>query len=358
MTSIVDPLRLKIETLLREGEASPLNKARLRYGTQDDLKSLFKTCKSVPAGDRGYFLVDFTPFERIGRPAETLKSLALLRHPRPVVMVMGDALLAEFRAESGTLPLLVARFSEDGSFRGLEGADSTPRTIRQLVTQDLVTARQSSPPGLHRIREEFADTQLINLLYDQQCVVHPRESNKNCLLKYGRPHMQMPNGMLVSCYFNLKGLGRHPSALVKIAYESLLVLSDNFRRDRDALADFDTIVVPNNTALFLASTLQQMLEKKRLVAIDRLGPIPASHLQTDPIVKELKGRNVVLIEEVVATGNEVDRCLLILGSAQAKVSRIIAFYNLQVGSPMLTKPNQLVSICRPKDELSYVYRSG
>ena len=65
----------------------------------------------------------------------------------------------------------------------------------------------------------------------------------------------------------------------------------------------------------------------------------------------------MLLEEVVATGSEVDRAILYLNEIGANIVKIISIYNLEVGKPLLINPNHITSLCKPKEELRYVYRS-
>ncbi len=354
---IIDPLKLKLEELLTKGGANVLNTARLRYGTEGDLRRLEAECDMIQNSKGTPLLVDFTPFERVGRPIEFLEMLAKKSQRQHLAMlVIGDGLLSQLKAAKSKLPIPVVQFNEDGTFARIHSSRHIHSRVRMVIAR-ILYQKQSNSLSHWEVRREFANRLLTKLLFQEMCIVHPK-NNKFVVRKNGRSFMRMPNGMLVSCYLNLKELGKKPASLIAVAYEALLALSLNFRRDRNLLDEFDVLVVPNNTALFLVATLQRILETKPLVAINRLGPIPARFLQTPPLIPQLERKRIVLFEEVVATGNEVDRSLLFLRSLQADVKQIIAFYNLDVGAPMLVAKGQLVSLCRPKKELKYVYRSA
>lgn len=353
---IVDPLKIKIQELLSDGQPYPLSQARARYGTESDIRQLVSAFREMRSGPRPYGLVDLTPFERVGRIQELVTELDKSRHPRPVLMVMSEAVLADLRSAFSPLPVMVCIYSESGDLTSIIGDSPKDQMLKAKVLGELKV-------GVNRfhlkwLRKWIAEQKLTGLLFYPDCLDIPSVDDppETRALISGTYYRKMPNGMLVSCYLNLKQIGRDYRALTTLAYEIVLELMHHFRRDVRALDEFDALVTPNNTALFLASSVQAILEKP-VVPIDRLGPIPALQLQTTRLREALNGRRVVLIEEVVATGNEVDRTIVFLNQVGAQLAKIVALYNLEVGTPLLVQPRQLVSLCRPKKELNYVYRS-
>ena len=61
----------------------------------------------------------------------------------------------------------------------------------------------------------------------------------------------------------------------------------------------------------IGSVIQSIIEKP-LIAIDRMGPIPTTILQSKQLSVLLNNKKIILLEEVVATGNELDRTILFL----------------------------------------------
>ena len=49
--------------------------------------------------------------------------------------------------------------------------------------------------------------------------------------------------------------------------------------------------------------------------------------------------------------------IMFLNHMKADLIKIIAIYNLEVGKPLLLKEKHIESLCKPKEELKYVYRS-
>jgi hypothetical protein len=65
-----------------------------------------------------------------------------------------------------------------------------------------------------------------------------------------------------------------------------------------------------------------------------------------------------MIEEVIATGGEIDRAIIFLDSFKTEITKIIGLYNLDIAKPLLYKSSKVVSLCHPKKDLNYVYRSN
>ncbi len=359
---IIDPLRQKIETLLIEGQSNPLNQARQKFGTEEDIEVLIREfeVQMKNTGSERYICIDLTPFERVGRLDKLVNKLAPVKDPIPILMVMSESIVSSLKMEFDEIPITVAVFSNDGNFAGIEGNTSIDNEIRQDLIHGLMNGLKS--PNLEYLRREVSDKNLTQLLFNPYCLDIPhrndleKKSDKESVYIGGRYYRVMTNNMLVSCYLNLKQIGSDYKSLTLLAYEVLLDLMNYFRRDVDALSDFDLLVVPNNTALFLASCIQAIIEKP-IITIDKLGPIPSLQLPSTKLERLLSGKRVIVIEEVVAAGNEVDRTLMFLNHMKANLIKIIAVYNLEVGKPLLLKENQMVSLCKPKEELKYVYRS-
>jgi len=355
---LVDPLLIKIEQLLHDGQPYPLNQARQHYGTQRDIEELLQRLE-VQVGvvsPQDHYYVDLTPFERVGRLPELVNTLRSKPGQRPVMLVMSRQIIENLRLALGGIPITVALFGETGELFRIEGGSKEDAGFQRKVAAELASFDRY--PEYPAFRRRAADEHLTNLLYETDCLDVPLPSDPDETRRYIDPryYRVMPNNMLVSSYVNLKKVGRDKRALIKLAYEVVLELIGYFRRDRDPLQGFDYLVSPNNTALFLAALVQAILEKP-VIAIDRLGPIPSLQLQSAKLRGLLGEKKVTVIEHVVATGSEVDRTLMFLNNLRANVRSIVAVYDLEVGKPMLAKPGQLVSLCRPKSAIDYVYRS-
>ncbi len=363
MLKIIDPLRRKLERTLADGKVHPLSRARQHFGTRGDMTSLLDEIKRSQdkrhRDERSYLLVDLTPFERIGdQVGELIEGTDRFSNPRPLFMTMSSEVCTELlNGRSSVRPSLVV-YAPNGEFSELiAGSNELDKSVIPQLDKDLQL--RNSAKNLTKLRKWFSDQMLTQLLLEPNCLEIPNEEDilKNkAVYKSGRYYLKMPNGMIVTCYINLKEIAKEHTALQRLGYEYMLHLVEFFRRDKSPLNDFQYLLAPNNTALFLASAVQAIIEKP-LIAVDRLGPIPALQLRRKKLGEILAGKAVVVIEEVVGTGSEVDRTVIFLNDIGAEIKLILALYNLGVGKPFLPLPGQLVSLCRPREELKYVYRS-
>lgn len=352
---IIDPLIIKIQELLTLGAPNPLNQARLRYGSEEDIRTVSKILADYQSEINQYVFVDFTPFERIGHLDTLLDSLKQFQKTKPVLLIVSETILGELRRLTPELPIMVIKFTGQGKFEKIMGGSKSDHNLREIVLKEV---KSKTGEDLINFRKRVADYNLTKLLYEPGCLDIPSamDSKFRHIYLSGRYYRIMPNDMLVSCYLNLKQIGKSYKALTAISYEIVLAIMEYFKRDFDPLKKFEFLVSPNNTSLFLAASVQAILEKP-VIIVDKLGPIPALNLNTRRLSGLLDGKTVIVIEEVVATGNEVDRSILFLSNLNSEVHKIIALYNLEVGNPLLLKENQMISLCRPKKALKYEYRS-
>jgi len=364
--NIIDPLKMKLEEMVIQGSREPLSLAR-QYGTESDIEKLAEIYYKIRPGIRRFIYIDLTPFERIGHDRIMVSKLVKIKENFsviPVLMLMDTLFDYLSNRNENINQLLSILFNGKGKFvdiRGLESGNTKIQEIKKQIRKDFFVNDSSISSNLLNFRKIISEKILMDNLFESNSIEIPRlnhsENNISKSINFGgRTYIIMPNNMLVSCYLNLKNFGNNISFLTSTIYEIIIVVTEYFRRDIDVLNTFDCFVTTNNTALFLSSLLQHVL-KKPLIAVDRLGPIPNINIHRNKLRKQLENKNIILIEEIVATGNELDRAMLFLNSMKTSVEKIITLYNLEVGRPMLIKNNQLISLCKPKEELKYVYRS-
>lgn len=365
---VIDPLRQRIHNGLRNGEENILNNARGNYGNDNDVRELLELYSearmniitsepSYVSDSRKYIFIDLTPFDRVGKIEKIITQLNESRDVRPVIMYMSPAVDSQIKAIKTETPIICIAYSGIGNL--IDITNGTSRLDNNLVIQ---VRRDIESLGIENnivhFRRWIAQQRLTNMLIEGDGLYVPvkDQNSKTIIYTAGRYYKRMPNKMLVSSYIELKKLARNVEQLTEVAYEVILELACHFRRDIDAFDEFDVIVVPNNTALFIASAIQAILEKE-VIPIDRLGPVPRLPRQRQKIKKMLGGKKCVVLEEVVATGNELDRTVLFLSDMDVEVQKIIAIYNLEVGKAMIPEAGKLISLCSPKKEINYVYRS-
>lgn len=356
---IIDPIRIKAFEYMINGASFPINQAIQRFGSKKDLQGIANYILEIkPDDERRYVYIDMTTTERkadifleILRILENSKQI----HLAPVFMIRSEDIISNLLHSKINACCFFVLFNQDGEFKDLLCFPESGESFKAQIQQDFIDEKGKTKSYIS-FRKQYADYLLSRLLFEKHCVEIPIEDDKNCVYLTGKIFRVMRNNMLVSSYLDIKELGRNLEGLTILAYEIVLELSSYFigTNNHDY---FDCIVVPNNTSLFVGSVVQKMIGKK-LVAIDRLGPIPSKKIQIKNIEEELENKNVVILEEVIATGGEIDRTTLFLNRLNVNIVKFVAVYNLDVGLPMLVEQNKIISLCKPRRELNYEYRSN
>jgi hypothetical protein len=113
----------------------------------------------------------------------------------------------------------------------------------------------------------------------------------------------------------------------RLAYELGYELSDGYSTQLDDLGYF---ACSNDTGLIVASYLASIFAKNLLV-LDHLGPV--SHLRYDRFHKRESRPAVCLVEELVATGREVDMSALLLGLTGSELRSIAVVVKIGPSEP-------------------------
>ncbi len=365
---VIDPLKVKIFSLLKEGHTRTLNSGLLHYGTQEDFlelqkeisNSLLNSCENynLHYQPRNYFFTDFTPFFRLGDDVvydSLLNMLDSFSFPIPVLLIKSDAIYFEIRKKICSHNIPVVFFLSNGNIKEIINTDKHKYLIND-IKNDILSTNPGKISDLISFRTWVANQSLTRILLLSKSLDIPHPNDKNTKNISGSYYLEMQNNMLVTCYLNLKLFGVNPRFLMDAAYEIVLRILFYFTNEEYPLEEFDYILTTNNTALFLSSIIQAIIDKP-LFIIDRMGPIPKIQYQSVFLEKKLGGKRVLLFEEVIATGSEVDRSILYLNFYNCSITNIIALYNLEVGTPRLTKKYNFFSLCTPRQELRYEYRS-
>ena len=375
---VIDPLRKRISNVLEEGINSPLIDAREKFGTKRDILDLQNSITELTQepSERNYFFIDLTPFRRIIGVKEIVNALDNFPEIRPVILLNQLVEDIEFIHFLENTKIVLVVFDLYGDIDSIKESSNFP-SIKDQVKKDfpdpntlnnnLITEMRDSNKNfssrLVLFRRLITEQRLTNLLCQPGFLDLPGPNDLTHDNKYisGGFYKKMENEMLVSCYINIKKMGDY-EILLNLSYEIVLhlfncfTLSKSEEEDSDEIG-FDYIITPSNSALFIASMVQ-LLTNIGIIAVDKLGPIPDLHQDTYHLLKQLSEKRVVIFQEVIATGSETDRTIMFLNQMNVTIIKIIALFNLEVGKVKLVNDNTFLSLCRPKEEIRYVYRSG
>ena len=416
---IIDPLKDRLLRHIKVRSSNPKISALHGYGSNEDLLFLSNEVKNVIQYNllddaRRYLLIDLTPpFLNFTQQQNIIDLLEKFQNPRPVVLIKENQIDAwnSSRERSDDLPIPFVVIDSSGCFKEILGGSNPDTQIIDGIEEDFLdlqintdhsldknqeqenlsktneeshnsgkekqvniggevqddnrdTHNINSPNCYKKLRLAAAQRILFQSLIQGKCIEFPRESNQFTSPEYivssvGRYYQVLKNGMLVSCYLNLKRLGADLNLLFNLVYELFLCLENYFIENKKGEIDFTHIITTNNTSLYLSSLLQTIYSDKTLIPIDKLGPIPSLRLHSEELKTKLKNKKVILIEEVVGTGSELDRAILFLNHMRSDIKNIIAIYDLEVGKSYLANNDlDYTALCTPKEELKYEYRSN
>ncbi len=161
----------------------------------------------------------------------------------------------------------------------------------------------------------------------------------------------LQDGTRANIWIDIKGILQDPEKSFYIAYQIGYLLSKGFTIFE--LKEVDGFIVANNNALPIASLLSIFFAKS-LFIVDKLGPSPRVNPKWLIEMKDkLEGKRLIIIEDVISTGREVDLLYFFLIYHRVEVKKIISVIDLQCAKPVLAKQNIILSLCRPSESLRY-----
>jgi len=175
-------------------------------------------------------------------------------------------------------------------------------------------------------------------------------------LEEGKEYFLLPGGMIANKWIDIKSLLYNFEVRKFIAFQIAYSLTKGFKEDNIEEAGF---IVSNNTSLILASFLSQIFDKDIFI-IDHLGPIPdileRKIINFDTQYKDdnkLNKKKFILIEELIATGHEVDLTNLFVYIKGGVISKVITPFNLKISCPITIKNDNIISLCFPSKDIGY-----
>jgi len=369
---IIDPLKNRLFRSLKEGNSNPRHQALNGFGSKEDIQYLnnmmdFVIKKKLCDGTRNYVFIDIIPpFVNFVNQSGIIQTLLSQQKIVPVIMIREGKLLnwIKQKYKNGELPLVIAEFNQEGYFKEFFGGANQSANLLENIRKEISGFNEDYEKiSLVDIRKRAAQTNLFHCLQKSNCVEFPyysgnKEIDHDIRPLMGKLYRANQSGMLVSCYLNVKLFALDPEILFDAVYEIFYNLEDYFIHTEPNSEKFSCIITTNNTSVVFASILQAIYDDKKLIPIDKLGPIPSLKLHSNTLRELLQFKKVILLEEIVGTGSEVDRGIMFLNHMQSKICRIIALYDLQVGKSLIVNDSfNYVSLCTPKKELKYEYRS-
>jgi len=263
-------------------------------------------------------LIDFVPFLDIGGTNQFKKIAELIKDKK--ILIVSNSILAPSFNNNG-IPTLVL--------------DSELNIIKPPSQSEKDFGEVTNYFSLH---QEYVEDVVFDLV------------EKSKRFPKGK-YISLPDGSAVNMWFDVKKIIDNPRDLLFISYQLSYLLTRAYTKEIDE----DGFIVSNNNAWALASMLSRILNKK-IHIIDSLGPSPrvnSGWLQE--IGRKINGSSLIIVEDLISTGREVDLLYFFLNYVGAKVKRVITLVNLERGEPIFKSIKteegkncfSVLSLCRP-----------
>jgi len=352
---IIDPLKIKISQKVVVGDFNFLTDIKDEFGRQIEILKMDSYINSIKLDPDRIIFIDLTPFIRIN--CTYLNSFFRTYEDTGIhfFLMLDDKTgleeIISISKEFNNLDYI--------TFKDTKFVCSSDEKFCNYCNSFFLKYSQEFPDFSDQYLFRwfhFSERILMEILASKDIIDIPLGTNQEQFQRRigGRYYRIMDNEMLVSCYIRLKFLGDCPQKKMDLIYELIIIL-ENYFYDETKI-QYDYIVVSSNTTLFVISLLQQILGIP-ILFLDKLGPKPSVIKTNERLRSTLINKNVIYIEEMSATGNQIDRTILMLSQMYVDLKRIITIYNLKVGIPQLIQNYSFISLCYPKEELKYEYRS-
>ncbi|MBX3134562.1 MAG: hypothetical protein KF689_14360 [Gemmatimonadaceae bacterium] len=329
---IVDALHVALREAIHDESSEPLYRTRLNYGQERDLQVLEAAIRQQPE-DYTVF-VDLTCVQSLS-DRERLRPIELLASARPIVLVLRQSLLVRNSGIASAQPCTIVAVDSSPEARVVEILGGSGRAPGNVLDHGA---------SFRDLRRAWLNDYLASLLTTEVLRAPPE----------GRRYRRMPDSTLANTWIDVKRIltTGHERAL-EIAYLLVRAYTDDFREDYQHL----TILTGNNTSAVLATLMQALLGPQvRVAVVDRLGPFPfLSPTRLRDAIS--RGEHVVVIEDVISTGREIDLLQLLAIVNDGQVVRVIALYDLDIARPILVEGRRLDSLCWPGNRIQYLRRA-
>lgn len=331
---VIDPFMKILENLAKAGEESILEKARNAFTENDEVLNLVRKLKKDTTVQQET-VIDLSSFVFFG--SNSMKNLVTISKTQTLTIVI-DENIYDIYSES----------------------DYWDYFDRIIVNSEKIIVKliPSSNSKSELMRGEIVHTSFIEirkLQIGESLIKHAKDAAKKPDSQNSR--FSLPDGTSANLWIDVKSILSDPSVAFEFAYYCAYFLTNGFRYDyakNKEERSYDSLVVGNNTAFLLGCFVQRILPKLELFMIDRLGPFPrVSTIGVFQKYEKMRGKNILILEDVVSTGREIDLITLFGYLHDANVNNALCIFNLQVMNSVFFDPKNIVSLSYPAKDLEY-----
>ncbi len=275
-------------------------------------------------------MVDLSPLPSLGAQ-KRFSSLLELNKRIPFIVVVRSSMALEQLQLLKNISVLV---TEDETGKVIESNfyGKGSRKIKDIFQSHI------SEKTIVEIRQEYFAQFLMNL--SQEYIRQP---------PHGSRYIKLHDDTWANKWIDVKAILRNSNLALLIAYHMGYSLTDGYNKE----VDEDIFIVGSNTAYILGLFLNRIFEDKKLIIIDRLGPFPNFSSLSANVLRQLNRKQVCIVEDVNATGREIDLMTLLALSNNAEVKRSICVFDLECAASRFLNESKLLSLCKPSEGLNY-----
>jgi hypothetical protein len=344
----IDPVPSKAQRFLQAGESDALLRARMVWGEQSDYDSLCERLEVLP--DDGLLrVVDLTSVQSLGERAR-LKPLEDYGSRHPTVMVLRRGVAMRYSEIIRNPPVSLVTVDE-----GVSSDDGSRMPPFNIYSVDLPKAAKDSDPLSHydffgvgrswsSVSWWLTNHRLATLVCNH-ALRRPPENHRYSL----------PDGTEANLWLDVKKLISEPGNAIEVAYYCARTITSEFRglqRQDGSQAPF-TLLVGNHPAAAIATLVRALIGPCVGIAVfDQMGPQAYLARARIDVMRPLP-REVIIIEDVLSSGREIDFIALLALVRGSDITQVICVYDLEIAHPRLIPPARVVSLSRPAKLANY-----
>jgi hypothetical protein len=328
---VIDPLFEHLRNLIQEGITNSLNRSIALYGNERDMDKLQQLISKVAShNENKKVLVDLSPLPSLGAQ-KRFSSLLELNEKIPFIVAVRASMALEQLQLLKNISVLVTDDETgqiiDTNFCGKD-SKKTKALFRSYIGEKTI----------FDIRKQYFEGYLLNV--SQEYIRLPPDGSR---------YIKLHDDTWANQWIDVKAILRKSETALLIAYQMGYALTEGYTKE----VNEDVFIVGNNTAYILGLFLNRIFENKELVVIDRLGPFPNFSFLHSNILRQLNRKQVCIVEDVNATGREIDLLTLLALSNNAEVKRSICVFDLECAATRFLNDEENLALCRPSKFLRY-----
>ncbi len=328
---IIDPLFEHLKVLIQSGDRKCLEKSITLYGSETDMDRLQQIITKVARNNPDkHVLVDLSPIPSLGAQKRFL-SLLELNKKTPFIIAIRSSMAIEQIQLLNEIPLLITD-DATGEIKTYQ-LNSMHSVEMQKIYDDI-----KKENNIHIVRCKYFEELILAL--SNKFVQKPPDGSR---------YIQLHDMAWANQWIDVKSILGNTDLTLQLAYHMGYSLTKGYTKKLKE----DIILVGNNTAYILGMFFNKIFDDKKLIIIDKLGPYPNFSYFKSDILHYLNKKQVLIIEDVIASGREIDLLALLILTNNGEIGRASCIFDLECASSRFIKSELIISLVKPSQHIGY-----